>query len=66
MSGYTVTVHDSAALYVVALHVDGLLGYVAASDEWVDGTGTPLPEHIQQAAERLRSAGLLPEFEVTR
>lgn len=53
---------DGPASVVIALHVIGRLGYLAAQQEWVDGVET-LPDEIQDAATQLVRDGLLPEFE---
>lgn len=47
---------------VLGLYSVGQLGYLAASDEWVNGNGHPLIEPLQQAAHDLAVAGELPEF----
>ncbi|MBP2331269.1 hypothetical protein JOF56_011654 [Kibdelosporangium banguiense] len=61
--GFTVTEADPATAAVSLLVIAEELGYVRPSDEWVDGTGEPLPDDMQDAAHRLVEAGLLPEFE---
>jgi len=47
---------------VLDLYRAGQLGYLAASDDWVNGKGAPLIEPLQQAAHDLAVAGQLPEF----
>lgn len=47
---------------VLDLHRAGHLGYIAASDEWIEQHGAPLIEPLQEAADTLARAGLLPEF----
>jgi hypothetical protein len=54
---------DDPQIQILVLHMAGLLGYVRPSDEWVDGTGEPLPDPLQDAAHQLVTAGFLPEFE---
>lgn len=63
LTGYTVT-SDSTdpTVAVLALHADKKLGYLRASGDWVDGTTEPLTEDLQEAADGLVRAGLLPEF----
>lgn len=51
--------------YVLALHTDERLGYLAPSDEWMN-LGEPLPERLQQAADRLYQTGRLPEIHGAR
>jgi hypothetical protein len=48
--------------YILALHEDGLLGYVRPSDEWMK-LGEPLSDRLQDVAHRLVADGRLPEFE---
>lgn len=48
--------------YVLALHKAERLGYLKASDEWVN-LAEPLPDRLQEAAHALVEAGRLPEFE---
>lgn len=48
--------------YVLALREAGQLGYLKASDEWVN-MQEPLPDRLQDAAHALVEAGRLPEFE---
>lgn len=67
LAGFTVTsgedvLNDPAGL-VMGLHVAKQLGYLAPSCEWVDGTGEPLPDDLQEAADGLVRGGMLPEFE---
>ncbi|MFJ8966079.1 hypothetical protein ACIRG5_42485 [Lentzea sp. NPDC102401] len=47
---------------VLELNEARQLGYLAASDEWTDHRGEPLIPPLQEAATRLASAGMLPEF----
>lgn len=47
---------------VLDLYRAGQLGYLAASDEWVNGNGWPLIEPLQEAAAALAHDGQLPEF----
>ncbi|MGZ3140820.1 hypothetical protein ACVDFE_02205 [Lentzea chajnantorensis] len=47
---------------VLGLHRAGQLGYLAASDEWVNGHGDPLPRPLQATATALAQNGTLPEF----
>jgi hypothetical protein len=54
---------NDAAGQVAVLHAAGELGYGAPSQEWVDGTGEPLPETLQLEAGQMVRSGLLPEFE---
>lgn len=61
--GFTVTEADPTTAAVLLLLMGKELGYVRPSDEWVDGTGEPLPDDMQDAAHRLFEAGLLHEFE---
>lgn len=64
LAGFTVTNDpEDPAVAVMTLLVAEQLGYVRPSDEWVDGTGEPLPDQMQDAAHSLVRAGLLPEFE---
>ncbi|RSD26372.1 hypothetical protein [Amycolatopsis eburnea] len=55
------------AFKILALAELDQLGYLAASDEWLDArTGAPLGNSgspLQLTAHRLRRAGLLPEFD---
>lgn len=48
--------------YILALNVAQRLGYVRASDEWVNLT-EPLPDRLQDVAHQLVQSGRLPEFE---
>lgn len=64
LAGFTVTGDpEDPAVAVLTLLTAEQLGYVRPSDEWVDGTGEPLPAAMQHAAHGLVRAGLLPEFE---
>jgi len=47
---------------VLSLEKAQRLGYVRASDEWMDN-GEPLPDLLQDAAHVLVRHGLLPKFE---
>lgn len=47
---------------VLELHRAGHLGYLAASDEWVDQFGGTLIPPLQEAAHALAVAGQLPVF----
>lgn len=65
LAGFTVTSDpDDPQVQVVALHAAGRLGYLAASDEWTE-LDEPLSDELQDAANSLFSAGLLPEFKET-
>lgn len=63
LAGFTIT-RDPAdpMVRVLALHAAERLGYLRASDEWVDVDLEPLPDELQDAAHGLVRAGLLPEF----
>lgn len=64
LTGFTTTsAPEDPAVAVLTLLAAEELGYVRPSDEWVDGTGEPLPDAMQDAAHGLVRAGLLPEFE---
>lgn len=65
LAGFTVTTFQlsDSTLQVLDLEDAGRLGYVKPSDEWVDGSGEPLPDALQDAGHRLLAAGWLPEFE---
>ena len=47
---------------ILGLHDVGNLGYLAASDEWIDHHGEPLATPLQHVADRLARDGHLPEF----
>ncbi|MFJ5984230.1 hypothetical protein [Lentzea sp. NPDC092896] len=66
LAGFTITsgedLLNDAGGQVAVLHAAGQLGYIAPSQEWVDGTGEPLPETLQFEADQMVQSGLLPEF----
>lgn len=63
LSGFTIRNAFSAPQRrVLELFVDGRLGYVRPSDEWMD-LDRVLPDELALAADALVAAGLLPEFE---
>ena len=47
--------------YVVALHDADRLGYLAPSDEWLNGA-EPLSEELQHVADRLAAHGRIPDL----
>lgn len=53
---------DRARECILELHRLGQLGYLAASDEWIDFHGEPLIPPLQPIADRLAREGELPEF----
>lgn len=47
--------------FVVTLHKADRLGYLAPSDEWMNG-GEPLPEPLQHVADKLAKQGRIPDL----
>lgn len=47
--------------FVVTLHKADRLGYLAPSDEWMNG-GEPLPDRLQHVADRLAEQGRIPNL----